>query len=145
MKQQQQPFYPIWEMFVLAVSQPVARQQLNSPNPEPPSSGEKRQNTILIKDLNYHPFNLSSPELNVSRARSLLEMLGAYPRARETLPDWWPRNPTDLIERIKKEREEMDTLGYIASMQPEVVAHSGGEGLREGKLSSSNGKRKRGQ
>lgn len=74
-----------------------------------------------------------------------MEMLGAYPRARETLPDWWPRNPTDLIERVVKEREEMDTLGYVAGVQQKEVAHSGEKDSREEEASSSNGKRKRGQ
>lgn len=148
MEEQRQPFYPIWELFVRAVSQRFAQRCLDSPRIATLTPGQKKQVTLLTKDVEYHPFNLSNREVNLNRARYLLGMLEGWreldPASSGKRPDWWPRNPTDLIQRVKKEREEVDRLGYVASTQRKGVARSGGQDGREDGSSLSKGKRKRG-
>lgn len=77
--------------------------------------------TTMKRDVTYHAFNLSNAEVNGIRTNQFVSLLAVFERAHnvasraEALPPWWPQNGVDMLEAIKREREEMDTLGYIQS------------------------------
>lgn len=115
--EQRQILSPIWESYVYALSQPAARLFLNAHEKGNLHGHNEAAIDLYRKDLHFHPFNMSSPELNAFRAQNIfavLEVFQGWPDdGQRERSDWWPRDTAGLVQLIKKEREEMDTLGYI--------------------------------
>lgn len=128
--EQLQPFSPLWEAYVCTIMQPLAQRRLTDNEGTGVATLTENAICLLKKQVELHPFNLSHAELNEYRAWHMLSALNGLRRLPLALgippqpPDWWPRDPAALVELLKKEREEVDTLGCInvgAKREPEVA------------------------
>lgn len=72
---------------------------------------------IYERAITFHPFNMSDPEVNALRGKNLIRELfgwrGTLGRRATEGGLWWPLTPEGWAEGIRKEREEIERLGYI--------------------------------
>lgn len=70
----------------------------------------------LRHDVRLHAFNWSDAAVNMRRGKNFVASLSSARKQavpRDAPPPWWPQDHAAMLEAIKQEREEMDTLGYI--------------------------------
>lgn len=122
-RNQSEPLSPLWEAFITIVWQPSLSRDL-----ELRQAGEAGEDaTVRLAQLAviYHPFNLSHEGIVASRSRNLLELLAVCraqmgPDWAAANPAWWPQEAVGMVELIKREREEMDRLGYIVGVEEQA-------------------------
>lgn len=109
-RNRREPISPIWESFVDSYWRPKVQHWLMNR-----TDGDFDSSDIetLKGDLQYHAFNFSHVRVNRFRGYGFIRTLDNL-RGNARLA-WWPQNAADMLEVIKREREEMDTLGYIRS------------------------------
>lgn len=136
---------PIWESYILGILQPSYRLPLGDYEARPAHSRPTAKIAMLRKVIKFHPFNLSDEEVNLARGRVILFMLGNATRGLDTQsPPWWPQDAASFVEAVKKEREEIDTYGYIGGAKQNERAEGSVEGETGlGGSNSSTLKRKR--
>ena len=115
---QRQPLSLIWESFILRISQPIDGYDLRQTEAEL-FMGDPRRLALCERSLKPHPFNFSEEDVNIWRAQRLLSELFTITGSRsndaaaQRWPAWCPRDAAGFVEAVKKERESMDTLGYL--------------------------------
>lgn len=107
---QWQPFSPLWGAYILS----TMRYRRYGHEWGPPPTAEEGS----VEHAKMHPFNFSDEVVNRYRARHFFALLDAIRRRvgyrRSTArPAWWPRSSRALLEMIKKEREDIESIGYI--------------------------------
>lgn len=75
--------------------------------------------------MQSHAFNLSNAAVNQIRADMFVKALSnarlySHDLRKEPRP-WWPQDGAAMLEAIKQERCEIDTLGYIRSAASRLV------------------------
>ena len=80
----------------------------------------KERVTEVRKVVQIHPFNFSDSRVNIVRANQIIEFLAMVCLDRNTQAiAWWPQDAASFVEAVRKEREEMDRLGYLVAAKRE--------------------------
>lgn len=112
---ERQPIYPIWEMHISRIVQPMHGLMLKREEEEGvPTFRTEEGRRRMQKGLLLHAFNFEDEGVNLARADLLWPIFGAiYDRTKSIVKPWWPRNAAALLMIVKMERQEMDAYGYI--------------------------------
>lgn len=116
---QPQPLSPVWEAFNTGILQPAFKRLLEVGEGTGSQPADAKRMRDLERCVALHPLNMSDAKVNTTRANSFLLSLGVHLQSHrlpglpgKTKP-WWHMSAEKIIEMVKKEREEIETLGYI--------------------------------
>lgn len=138
------PLSGLWAAYVYAIWQPTCQVFLDTNQREGVQELKAKNSITEIsrRGAKSHPFNFSDDEVNAHRADKflfLLKVLRTSAGGRVVAkPAWWPQDPAGIVAIVKREREEMDALGYLVGRGEEKVAHAGSAGaLGEGESANT--------
>lgn len=125
-----EPLSPLCEAYITIFWKPSTRRSLQQLH-QAGGAGEEGSDQVAAAirfirlALVYHPFNLSHKDVNYHRSKNLLELMAVCraqmgPDWAAVNPAWWPQEAAGMVELIKREREEMDRLGYIVSAEEQA-------------------------
>lgn len=127
---------PAWEAFITAVWLPFAQWHVTNCTQDCLHSEEDRY--ALAEGSRLHCFNMANTAVNLHRGRYFLRTLEELRARMRAGRAWWPQEAEGIVAIVKREREEVDTLGYIVGVKQVMAAHaSAASSSQKAKLSGA--------